>query len=1575
MPLTMQDIQEKRARLQAAQQKLAALRQKVAQLREMRAMGDSVAEDFLPAEAPTPLPQSRAPMDVVDPVTQTGGGSVAPADSQLKREAQSAYHLAAGIPQSMVPFDPQGDPNEFLRGLKGMGGQVLETLKNVGALSNPGSPEYAKAIAAIKDRTVVGTLADLGMVVGAVEGVRGVAGRLRGGARPAGRAMPAEEVPPVRPEPTPVAPRPVPTEQYAAPAGPPTQVKQYQRPIGPKAEAAVPEPAKPFETIEAPPPERFSEPQQSRANYDAWLESVIRRDKMEARGQEILDMMEESGKSPRSEAVEFWENTYDRLPDADKRIAERMLRGQSGMEPGGTIATQRMPDGSVRPIIAESWKDIGREFSSDLPATTEYLQGTERGYVVRLAVANEAMRHPTPKSLPRLAAPPERIPEPGKTIPEAPKPLPSNEIAGGGKMVGEKQPWEMTRESRGHIDPDLSNGVFKTKRGAVERLNGMVDVIENSPQSMAILDDFGMSPHDVYQVSKHSKYNSWGISRTHQHDVAFALSKGKPVPPEVLADYPDLAAKYGKAGKPPAPEGQLPPKVAAGEGQPRTTPTAISPLAEGKLTRHQIGDEVRVAGIDKAIVNDVTTVGGVDYELYGVNSLKDKRGAVRIIDLDSGEVVTVKTFPSFDMAEKFWRQAVEGADPSLKGKSASEFRTAGVRGKLSPAPSSAPKVERVIDDNLKALGEDQGSVQQMSGGLGGVIGKVSREVTPKFEARGKYTPEQVRGSVKEVSDFFDRSEKAPSAPRRIAQAVVADVKKKFLTFPELRGPKKELFADARNELRLLADVQDVSARKAVDAMRGVLGRLDKSQVDLLRRKVFIEDLLETESRGLALPEGLDQTVLAMEKSRIDGLLKSDPDLSAAYTRHKSLWDAITDDLVGRGKLDRESAFKNYIHHDVLDYFAESGLGVGGKLRSPKRGYLKQRFGSEKDILTDYLAVQYRSLSRLFRDNAIDDGLTRLAERYHQAEAPGGYVEWSPGISISGGKSVPGQTVANMTERLVNQLPPEIRADVAALLESESGKPIRRFNIPRELAETLDNFRDEVRAPIGGMAQRLTSGWKQLMLNKNPIRYNRRNLIGDFERAANVMPQAFGKDGAATLKRSVKEVFDAARGKYSDDYKLAMENDVVGTGEIAREIGELRSLEEFRHLADGKYAGFKHPLRTAGKWLRDVSVTRENILRYHVFKYNLERMRAGKPILEGVSDVRGMTDQVKAIGKVARESLGDYGALTPFEKSLRRGLVPFYSWLKINTQFWPMLFTRRGGTAAVSHGIAKGIGFGARKVAQASAIYAAAYLWNTTMQEEQEGQLPKWQRERFHINTGVKDDKGQWITITEPTALSDFMETIGLHGIDSDVRQLLNGQLSAWDFAAERVKRPVNALAQRITPAVKAPVEAVTKRQFFPDVFEPRPGPGGLEGLAEGAGVGEFVSGKGLGRYAETFKTPQIYGGRTSDPMMSALGDISELSRDFRQKHGYENEGGAGPSTENNRAFFNALANNDMEAAREVGPKIDPDSFAAYLRARHPIESLPTKLRQQFFDSLSADDKERLWRAVQLLEEIRAKAGI
>jgi hypothetical protein len=69
-----------------------------------------------------------------------------------------------------------------------------------------------------------------------------------------------------------------------------------------------------------------------------------------------------------------------------------------------------------------------------------------------------------------------------------------------------------------------------------------------------------------------------GLENPHQYIIEKALSEGRPVSPEVLKDYPDLAAKYGKT----APSSETPSLVFATSGRPFKTEKAALNYARHK---------------------------------------------------------------------------------------------------------------------------------------------------------------------------------------------------------------------------------------------------------------------------------------------------------------------------------------------------------------------------------------------------------------------------------------------------------------------------------------------------------------------------------------------------------------------------------------------------------------------------------------------------------------------------------------------------------------------------------------------------------------------------------------------------------------------------------------------------------------------------------------------------------------------------------------------------------------------------------------------------------------------------------
>ena len=131
------------------------------------------------------------------------------------------------------------------------------------------------------------------------------------------------------------------------------------------------------------------------------------------------------------------------------------------------------------------------------------------------------------------------------------------------------------------------------------------------------------------------------------------------VQPEMLVsrDEFDEFANLSLEGRP---EYDIGPKRLATKVATEAPAATPEPPAAPPAQKLKIGDPQRIMGAD-AIVADVQTIGGVDYELYNANKLKDKRGFLRVFDSESGKAVNVMSYPTFDAAEDAYKDAVEKA--------------------------------------------------------------------------------------------------------------------------------------------------------------------------------------------------------------------------------------------------------------------------------------------------------------------------------------------------------------------------------------------------------------------------------------------------------------------------------------------------------------------------------------------------------------------------------------------------------------------------------------------------------------------------------------------------------------------------------------------------------------------------------------------------------------------------------------------------------------------------------------------------------------------------------------------------
>ncbi len=113
-------------------------------------------------------------------------------------------------------------------------------------------------------------------------------------------------------------------------------------------------------------------PKKAEDSYKAFLAKVGDRLKSEETGQAILDNLEEAGVSPKKVNKDFWTDTYHKLLPEQQKKFDGLVKRLTGLE--------RRP--------GETWADVGLN-EVDLGDNIEGLEGTERGFVSLMAVANE----------------------------------------------------------------------------------------------------------------------------------------------------------------------------------------------------------------------------------------------------------------------------------------------------------------------------------------------------------------------------------------------------------------------------------------------------------------------------------------------------------------------------------------------------------------------------------------------------------------------------------------------------------------------------------------------------------------------------------------------------------------------------------------------------------------------------------------------------------------------------------------------------------------------------------------------------------------------------------------------------------------------------------------------------------------------------------------------------------------------------------------------------------------------------------------------------------------------------------
>ena len=641
-------------------------------------------------------------------------------------------------------------------------------------------------------------------------------------------------------------------------------------------------------------------------------------------------------------------------------------------------------------------------------------------------------------------------------------------------------------------------------------------------------------------------------------------------------------------------------------------------------------------------------------------------------------------------------------------------------------------------------------------------------------------------------------------------------------------PNTPRFSKAHEALRQLEAAPQTAKDRAVGMLEKVIKGFSPEQIDLFTRKVILDDLAFENAEGHELPFGFTPATLTADKAAVDAAVTVDQTIGSRLAMRNEMLAELKRDLVGAGILSREHARNPaYFRHQVLFYARAQQMAFGSKaVKTPKPGYAKRREGSIADINANYLEAEFEYLHRAMIDLKMVETIKKLKRDYDvrdQAEAaardagdksfrdavPDGYRLWQPerGNHFFVAKSMPEHVIDRLAEKLETEpIPGVSQAEIADALAKVRdvlaiGMPKYEMVIPEELAATLDDMRPDIdRGLFDHMLAEPMRWWKRWVLinPRRVLKYNLNNLSGDMDAVIAGAPRALTK-----LPQAIRELWSVMHGgDMSARYNEAIERGVFNSGFAVQEIPDINILAPFEHVLGRPTA--KEPVRLTKTavmkiWraLKDYTQFRENWLRYAAYLHYAEVLEAGQPMSKvgyGATNpamVDALDESLDKAGLLARDLVGDYGNVSAFGLDIRAKLIPFYSWMEINTKryvrlmgnAWHQGLGAQGRVAGVT--ALKGARISAHLAIRMGILYGLVSVYNNVFHGDEEDELDAEDRVRLHLNLG-RDDDGNIRLLRFQGALSDFLSWFGIENVAAVISEIEAGpRILAGDPVGDR----------------------------------------------------------------------------------------------------------------------------------------------------------------------------------------------
>lgn len=872
-------------------------------------------------------------------------------------------------------------------------------------------------------------------------------------------------------------------------------------------------------------------------------------------------------------------------------------------------------------------------------------------------------------------------------------------------------------------------------------------------------------------------------------------------------------------------------------------------------------------------------------------------------------------------------------------------------------------------------------------------------------------PDEVKAPKADVERQLAAShgvQDGPSLLSRIAEWGASFAK--ALTRAQYYIPRSAKWATANEHFRLFKQINPSAQDNAARAVAWIIGDLSPGDLQLFSRKAVIDNLYdEVKDNENVTPEERKplrfgfETVAEVQqyKQQLDDLAAKSPKVEQALERRKQAVNGLVDELIGLDLLPKEAKDRadTYYHQQVLNYLnATKGLGANPQIT--KKSFQKKRvagveqFDESLNYNTSYLEAEYAWMRDAQQSIAKEKWLRELDKRFNakaefkprpdethkqwrnRVEASGTHKVWqaAPGNVFYKATGLPERIVAEVLSGTDVYITPEDLKDLVVM-----GGRQRELVLPKEIASQLDAMQRPVSGgdPFGeataSISRELQGNWKVWMLNAphKVLGYNARNLTGDIDAVLGAAPGVFGH-----LPKSLQDIssyYYGNKGKaLPADIATKRDLGVFDASLTAADIPDVKELESFKKFYTSNPA---NPVRWAGKYfeaVRKFGKWRESLLRSAAYDYYKAALDAGtlahyggarKAVVDALAQEFG--NEVAA-AHLSRNLLGDYGDLTVLGNTLRRHVLPFWSWSEVNLKRYPQLFVNAAafGPRAAKNNPALAGAYSAIALGGVTLPYLLMQLFNRLAFPDEEKQLSDDDRASAHLIWGRLPD-GSIGILRNTTALGEFFEWFGVNTMISRLDELQGKQMTPAQVAAEMGRDVVNKALQGLRPEAKAAYELSTGQSLYPNVFSPRPAR--RDELAAGyLGLTDYyreARGRALqeGSRARPNLLARSLG--VSDPRKNSLYEILELRERFLGKLGEPSPYQSNPYFVNMREAAIAGRPDAFREARAAYIKNggDYEKFLSSTRGLDPIaQRLKDADEKRFVDEfLTPDQRQKL----------------